>query len=91
MVSAPDQYEVPDDFIIRYDNPLKGKIIFIKRTENKGFANVLGNSWEVDHLWANKLIHAEIILKKQRINFYRLRRREPNDQTLINSQKFSLK
>jgi hypothetical protein len=63
-VSAPDRYEVPDDFIFRYNNPLKGKIIFIKRTDNNGYANVLGNRWEVDHLWTNRLVRVEIILKK---------------------------
>jgi hypothetical protein len=62
--SAPERYIVPDDFIFRCDNSLKGTIIFIKRTDNNGYANVLGNIWKVDHLWTNRLVRAEIILKK---------------------------
>jgi hypothetical protein len=91
MMVAPDRYEVPDNFVFCCDNSLKGTIMFIKRKDNNGFSNVLGNSWEVDHWWINRLVRAEIIVKKKIINFYRLRRREPNDQLLIISHKFSLK
>jgi hypothetical protein len=91
MMAAPDRYEVPDDLVFHYENPLKGTIIFIKRTDNNGFSNVLGNRWEVDNLWTNRLVRGEIILKKQIINFYGLRRYEPNNQTnTIISHKFSL-
>jgi hypothetical protein len=85
-----DRYIVPDDFVFCCNEPLKGIIIFIKRTNNNGIANVMGSSWEVDNLWANRLVRVEVILKKHIINFYRLRRREPNDQPLITSHKFSL-
>jgi hypothetical protein len=62
--SAPNRYVVPDDFVFCDNPPLKGKIIFIKRTDNNGFTKVLGNNWEVDHLWTNRLVRVEIIIKK---------------------------
>jgi hypothetical protein len=89
--SAPDRYEVPDNFVFCCDNPLKGTIMFIKRTNNKGWTNVQGNSWEIDDLWTNKLVRVEIIVKKHIINFCKLRRREPNNQPLLNSHEYLLR
>jgi hypothetical protein len=69
-------------------------MILIKRTDNNGCANILGNNLGnnlvVDKLWANRLVRAEINIDKKIINFYRLRRREPNDQPLIKTTKYSL-
>jgi hypothetical protein len=31
--SAPDRYEIPDNYIFCYDNLLSGQIFFIKRTD----------------------------------------------------------
>jgi hypothetical protein len=92
--SAPDRYEIPENYIFRYDNlttiPPGEKIIFIKRTDDKGYANVLGNVWEVDNLWTNRLTRVEILLSKRIVNFYRLRRRDPSDQLLLKTKKYSL-
>jgi hypothetical protein len=88
--TAPDRYEIPKNWICCYDNLLKGKMILIKRTDNNGCANILGNNLVVDKLWVNRLVHAEINIDKKIINFYRLRRREPNDQPLIKTVKYSL-
>jgi hypothetical protein len=65
-------------------------MILIKKTDNYGYANVLGNNLWVDNLWTNRLVRAEININKKIINFYRLRRREPNDQPLIRTVKYSL-
>ncbi|MDR0703832.1 MAG: hypothetical protein LBF88_02480 [Planctomycetaceae bacterium] len=88
--SAPNRYEVPNDFIFCCDHPLKGKIIFIRRTDNQGNTNVLGNTWNIDSLWTNRLIRVEIILTKHLVKFYRLRRRDPKDQPLIKTKKYKL-
>jgi hypothetical protein len=69
--TAPDRDEIPKNGIYRYDNPLKGKMILIKRTDNYGYANVLGNNLWVDNLWTNRLVRAEININKKIINFYR--------------------
>jgi hypothetical protein len=71
--SAPDRYEVPKDFVFSCNNPpsnlTEGKIILLKRTDNNGYTNVLGNSWEVDNLWTNRLTRVEIILEKKSSSF----------------------
>jgi hypothetical protein len=86
--SLPNRYEMPDNFIFHYDNSLKGKLFFIKRTDEKGNVNVLENHFEVDELWTHRLIRIEINLIKHIIDFYRLRKREPNNQPLIKTKNY---
>jgi hypothetical protein len=88
--SAPDRYEIPYDFVFRSNNPLNGKIILIRRTDNKGNANFLGNTWEIDELWTHHLVRVEINIAKHNIKIYRLRRREPKNQPLIKTINFTL-
>jgi hypothetical protein len=88
--SSPDRYEIPDNFVFHYDNLFNGKLFFIKRTDDKGKVNVLGNSFEVDELWTHRLIRIEINLIKHSIDFYRLRKRAPKDQPLIKTKKIRL-
>ncbi|MDR0870736.1 MAG: hypothetical protein LBN39_08085, partial [Planctomycetaceae bacterium] len=68
---------------VTYNEPLNGTIIFIRRTDNRGVVNVLGNGWLVDKNRVNRLVRAEVKLNEKVINFYRLRRREPTDQPLL--------
>jgi hypothetical protein len=63
--------------------PLRGRIIYLRRTDAAGRAEVLGRSFEVDVRWVHRLVRAEVNLKDGTIRFYRLRRREPGDQPLI--------
>jgi hypothetical protein len=45
---------------------------------------------DVDALWTNRFIRAELKLNKNIIEFYQLRRREPNQQPLLNTVKYKL-
>jgi hypothetical protein len=85
-----NRYNISAQMKQKNDKPLKGTIIFIRRTDNNGNVNVLGNQWSVDSLWANRLVRAEIKLDKNIIEFYQLRRREPYKQPLLNTVKYNL-
>jgi hypothetical protein len=52
---------------------------------------ILGHQWMVDSLGTNRLVRAEIKLNKNIIQFYKLRRREPDQHPLINTVKYKLK
>jgi hypothetical protein len=57
---------------------LKGTIIFIRRTDNKGMVNILGHQWLVDSFWTTRLVIDEGKINKMiTIKFYQLRRRAP--------------
>jgi hypothetical protein len=62
---------------------LQGTVIFLRRTNEQGEAELLGRRWPVDPLWPHRLVRAEVDLTQSEIRFYRLRRREPGQQPLI--------
>jgi hypothetical protein len=60
-----------------------GRMVFVRRTDAAGRAEVLGRAFQVDRQWANRLVRAEVDLDGGTIRFSRLRRRKPGDQPLI--------
>jgi hypothetical protein len=58
-------------------------MVYLRRTDAEGRAEVLGRRFEVDRHWVNRLVHAEVDLDGGVIRFYRLRRRAPGDQPLM--------
>lgn len=81
--TAPARKPFPKDWKLDLQTPLLGTVIFLRRTNNKGVADLLGHSYQVDPAWPNRLIRAEVDLTRGQIRFYRLRRREPKQQPLI--------
>jgi hypothetical protein len=60
-----------------------GQVIFLRRTDAQGRAQVLGQSWFVEAAWLGRLVRAEVDLDQNHIRFYRLRRNEPTQQPLF--------
>ncbi|MBV8612138.1 MAG: hypothetical protein JO034_32440 [Singulisphaera sp.] len=81
--SAPPRRAFPKRWCLDLQAPLRGRIMYLRRTDAAGRAEVLGRSFEVDVRWVHRLVRAEVDLKAGTIRFYRLRRREPGDQPLI--------
>jgi putative transposase len=81
--SAPPRRAFPMRWRLDLQAPLRGRIMYVRRTDATGRAEVLGRSFEVDVRWVHRLVRAEVDLKAGTIRFYRLRRREPGDQPLI--------
>ena len=62
---------------------MRGRLIYLRRTDGSGTAAVMGNRFKVDANWPNRLVRAEVDLVAGTITFYRLRRRDPADQPVI--------
>jgi hypothetical protein len=65
--------------------PLAGRVIFIRRTSEAGSVLLLKRIFTVDRDWPHRLVRAELDLDADKIHFYRLRKRDPEDQPLIRS------
>ena len=63
--------------------PLRGRLVYLRRTNGVGLVDVLGHSFLVDRNWVNRLVRVEVDLQGGRLRVYRLRRREPKDQPLL--------
>jgi hypothetical protein len=83
LAAAPERRPFPANFVIDYQRPLTGTVIYLRRANAQGTVECLGHRWLVDALWAHRLVRVEVDLTAGQVRCYRLRRREPADQPLI--------
>jgi transposase-like protein len=81
--AAPARRRFPKRWEMNLRQPLRGRLIYLRRTNGKGEVEVLGRQFAVDPRWPHRLVRAEVDLDRGTITFYRLRRREPADQPVI--------
>lgn len=80
---APTRLPVAENWRLNWQRPLRGRVIFVRRTDALGAVAVLGHTFVVDSRWVHRLVRAEVNLDTDRIGFYALRRREPGVQPLL--------
>lgn len=80
--AAPLRRTFPADWVLDLQTPLRGMVIFLRRTNDRGAAALLGQIFAVDPAWPNRLVRCEVDLTRGEIRFHRLRRREPEQQPL---------
>ncbi len=81
--SAPARRAFPGRWRLDLQARLKGRIVYLRRTDATGAVEVLGRSFEVDRQWVHRRVRAEVDLDGDLIRFYRPRRRDPGDQPLM--------
>jgi transposase len=65
--------------------PMRGRIVFLRRTTEQGQVHLMGRCFPVDPNWPHRLVRAEVDLDQDRVDFYALRRREPWAQPLLHT------
>jgi len=88
--ATPTRWEFPKDWTLDYQKHPQGKVIFIRRANNQGQVEVLGHRWILSGAVAHRLVRAEVDLTNNTIDFYRLRRREPEEQTHLATAEYRL-
>jgi hypothetical protein len=86
--ATPTRWEFPIDWQLDYQKHPKGKVVFIRRANDQGQVNVMGHRWGLQKDVAHRLVRAEVDLKKNKIDFYRLRRRESEIQQHLGTAKY---
>jgi len=81
--AAPSRGAFPGRFRLDLNAPLKGTMIFLRRSDDAGSVHMLGTVFPVDKHWLHRLVRCEVDFTHRRIRFYALRRRDPNDQPLL--------
>jgi hypothetical protein len=81
--AAPRRDPIPAGDRIDRSAPASGRLVFLRRTSDAGAVTILNRAYPVDHLWAHRLVRAELDIDAGRIDVFALRRREPEDQPLI--------
>lgn len=80
---APVRLPIAESWRLNGQALLRGRVIFVRRTDATGSVSVLGHTFAVDDQWVHRLVRAEVNLDSDRIGFYALRRREPGVQPLL--------
>jgi hypothetical protein len=83
--AAPLRRRFPTDWTLDLQAPVNGQIIFLRRSTEHGSVRLLGRSFTVDSLWCHRLVRCEVDLSAEQIQFYALRRRDPDSQPLLAS------
>ena len=86
--AAPTRACLPSEFKLDLQAPLKGKAIYLRRTTDEGRVTLLGRTFEVDTKWLGRLVRCEVEFSKHCINFYALRRRDPNNHPLLKTVEY---
>ena len=80
---APKRRPLSPNFSLNLNAKLKGVMVFLRRTDERGRAQLLGQTFEVCAHWVHRLVRCEVDFTQQRIRFYALRRRDPTNQPLL--------
>lgn len=81
--AAPERRAFPENWQLNWQEPLRGRVVFLRRTTEAGRVNFLVRDFQVDRHWLHRLVRAEVDLDAGQISFYALRRREPEQQPLL--------
>lgn len=81
--AAPKRRGFPRGFQLDLNAPLKGTIIYLRRSDDQGNVQLLAQAFRPAEHWVHRLVRCEVDFSHQRIRFYALRRRDPNEQPLL--------
>jgi len=88
--AAPPRRPFPEGWRLDLQAHPRGRIVYVRRTGERGAVELLGRRFEVDATWPNRLVRAEVDLDADSIRFYALRRREPERQPLLREVAYRL-
>lgn len=88
--SAPSRRPFPKRWRLDLQKYPQGKIIYLRRTNDKGHISVLGHTFAIDRHWVHRLVRAEVDLHANQLRVFALRRREPTDQPLLKELPYTL-
>src|SRR5499427_7995491 len=88
--AAPRRRPFPQHWRLDLQAHPQGRLVFLRRSNERGEVRLLGRTYAVDPLWQHRLVRAEVDLKRCRIRFYTLRRRAPDQQPLVKETRYVL-
>jgi transposase-like protein len=88
--AAPARRPFPRRWHLDLQAHPQGRLIFLRRSNAQGEVQLLGRTFAVESLWPHRLVRAEVDLQGQRIRFYTLRRRAPDQQPLVKETEYVL-
>jgi transposase-like protein len=88
--SAPDRPPFPNAWWGFEHTPVKGCIVYVRRTDEHGAVTVLGRTYQIADHWCHRLLRCEVDISHQQIRCYALRRSAWNAQPLLRQVNYQL-
>jgi len=83
LETAPHRRRLPTRWRPAQGPVPRGRIVYVRRTDERGSVEVLGRRFNLSTTWPHRLVRCEVALSTGRASFFALRRRQPNDQPLL--------
>lgn len=74
---------MPRRFNFDLQAPVRGRMVFIRRTDETGHLHMLGQRFKVSGSWLHRLVRCEVDFDHHHIRCFALRRRDPIEQPLL--------
>jgi hypothetical protein len=88
--SAPERRKFPGKWHRNDKAKVRGQIIYVRRTDERGSVIVLGRKYEVSANWTHRLVRCEVDIDQKEIRFYALRRSDWKTQPLLGRTHYEL-
>ena len=88
--SAPERRKFPRQWKRNDQAKVKGQIIYIRRSDERGQVVVLGRQYEVSGNWCHRLVRCEVDIDKKEMRLYGLRRSDWRTQPLLGRRAYEL-
>ena len=86
---GPVRAAFPNFWKLDLQAPLRGKVVYLRRTDAAGKVSLLGRRFLVSDLWHYRLVRCDVDLDERQIDFFALRRAQPESHDLINTVQYS--
>ena len=80
---APRRRPMLKRFAFDLRTPLRGQLVFIRRTDERGDVKLLGQRFGVSPRWLHRLVRCEVHFDQREIRCFGLRRRAPQEQPML--------
>lgn len=90
MELAPGRRAFPSRFKFEPQAKVSGQMIFLRRTTDQGAVSLLGRQFVVAKHWVHRLVKCVVDIDAKIIRFYSLRRRDPQQQSLLHEVAYTL-
>ena len=81
--AAPSRRTMPQRFKFDLQAPVRGRMVFVRRTDESGHVHMLGQRLAVSRTWLHRLVRCEVDFDHHHIRCFGLRRRDPAEQSLL--------
>ena len=81
--NAPERRRFPHSWQWNEEAPVKGRIIYVRRSNEHGAVTLLGRTYQISSHWFHRLVRCEVDIQRKEIRCYALRRSDWKAQPLI--------